>query len=281
MKKNHKTQKENLNNEIVDMDEKLKKQNENIELLKQKYKVLERQKEEEKKKLLNDENKKIDKYNELFKTYRETLNKYNVFEHDESHKEVSELVQIRKEFQSNLAKEHQLSNLNECKIKYETLEKRIEKLRNELLSYGYEYISGYQKYNSLIRIKDLSNGIEYNVNCHNFIQRKRNNKISEHYEPTRDRKITLRGLYKNFNGICYICGEKCDFSDWHINENGTRCFGGNYPSIEHLIPRSRGGKTEWKNAPKRVRTVSRTYGGVLSGGAVRHRIMRAFFNEEL
>ncbi len=40
-------------------------------------------------------------------------------------------------------------------------------------------------------------------------------------------------------------------------------------------------KEEWKNAPKRARTVSRTYGGCLSAEAVRHRIMRAFFNEEL
>ena len=40
-------------------------------------------------------------------------------------------------------------------------------------------------------------------------------------------------------------------------------------------------KCQWKNAPKRVRTVSRTYGGVLSASAVKHRIMRAFFNEEL
>ena len=40
-------------------------------------------------------------------------------------------------------------------------------------------------------------------------------------------------------------------------------------------------KCQWKNAPKRIRTVSRTYGGVLSAEAVRHRIMRAFFNEEL
>ena len=40
-------------------------------------------------------------------------------------------------------------------------------------------------------------------------------------------------------------------------------------------------KIDWKNAPKRVRTVSRTYGGCLSAEAVRHRIMRAFFNEEL
>lgn len=123
----------------------------------------------------------------------------------------------------------------------------LEKLKTELLSYGYEYISGYKKYDSTIRIKDLSNGIEYDVNCHNFIQRKRNNKICEHYEPDRNKKITLRGLYKIRCGICYICGEKCDFSDWWINEKGVRCFGAKYPSIEHKIPRSRGGKTQWDN----------------------------------
>jgi large subunit ribosomal protein L34e len=40
-------------------------------------------------------------------------------------------------------------------------------------------------------------------------------------------------------------------------------------------------RTLWKNAPKRMRTVSRVYGGCLSAEAVKHRIMRAFFNEEL
>ena len=40
-------------------------------------------------------------------------------------------------------------------------------------------------------------------------------------------------------------------------------------------------RTLWKNAPKRVRTVTRAYGGCLSAEAVKHRIMRAFFNEEL
>jgi len=40
-------------------------------------------------------------------------------------------------------------------------------------------------------------------------------------------------------------------------------------------------KSLWRNAPKRVRTVSRPYGGVLCAGAVRHRILRAFLNEEL
>jgi large subunit ribosomal protein L34e len=40
-------------------------------------------------------------------------------------------------------------------------------------------------------------------------------------------------------------------------------------------------KSEYKNLPKRRRTVTRAYGGSLSAEAVRHRVLRAFFNEEL
>ncbi len=40
-------------------------------------------------------------------------------------------------------------------------------------------------------------------------------------------------------------------------------------------------KTVFRNLPKRRRTVTRAYGGSLSHEAVRHRILRAFFNEEL
>ena len=40
-------------------------------------------------------------------------------------------------------------------------------------------------------------------------------------------------------------------------------------------------KTVFKNLPNRRRTVTRKYGGYLSAEAVRHRILRAFFNEEL
>ena len=40
-------------------------------------------------------------------------------------------------------------------------------------------------------------------------------------------------------------------------------------------------KTLLKNLTKRRRTVTRAYGGYLSHEAVRHRILRSFFNEEL
>ena len=70
-------------------------------------------------------------------------------------------------------------------------------------------------------------------------------------------RITLHKLSKVRNPI--ICG------DTGVELNGIK----------------RLDKCQWKNAPKRVRTVSRAYGGVLSSSAVRHRIMRAFLNEEL
>jgi large subunit ribosomal protein L34e len=38
---------------------------------------------------------------------------------------------------------------------------------------------------------------------------------------------------------------------------------------------------QFKNLSSRKRTVSRAYGGSLSHEAVRHRILRSFFNEEL
>jgi large subunit ribosomal protein L34e len=44
---------------------------------------------------------------------------------------------------------------------------------------------------------------------------------------------------------------------------------------------SRARNAQFKNLPKRKRTVARAYGGSLSHEAVRHRILRSFFNEEL
>ncbi len=40
-------------------------------------------------------------------------------------------------------------------------------------------------------------------------------------------------------------------------------------------------KSVFRNLPKRRRTVTRAYGGTLSAEAVRHRVLRSFFNEEL
>lgn len=61
-----------------------------------------------------------------------------------------------------------------------------------------------------------------------------------------DKDISLETLYKRDRGICYICGGKCDFGD-HTQINGHFTAGPNYPSIDHIIPISRGGMHAWDN----------------------------------
>ncbi|MBR4178015.1 MAG: HNH endonuclease [Bacilli bacterium] len=57
---------------------------------------------------------------------------------------------------------------------------------------------------------------------------------------------SLRELYKRDKGICYICNKPCDYNDYIVKNNNIIC-GNNYPSIEHVIPISKGGTDEWDN----------------------------------
>lgn len=52
-------------------------------------------------------------------------------------------------------------------------------------------------------------------------------------------EITVRSLYNRDSGICWICGGMCN-----INADGKS---NDYPSIDHIIPVSLGGKDEWDN----------------------------------
>jgi len=58
--------------------------------------------------------------------------------------------------------------------------------------------------------------------------------------------IELQELIKRDNNICYICKQECDSTDsqW---VNGAFIVGNNYPSIDHVIPISKGGTNTWDN----------------------------------
>lgn len=58
--------------------------------------------------------------------------------------------------------------------------------------------------------------------------------------------IPLQGLYERDNGICYLCGEKCDFNAVKII-NGVPYALGDYPSRDHIKPLSKGGLHSWNN----------------------------------
>ena len=61
-----------------------------------------------------------------------------------------------------------------------------------------------------------------------------------------DTTITIDKLIERDKGICYICGCKVDPDDYTV-ENGIKCIGKNYPTIDHVIPLSKGGTHSWDN----------------------------------
>ena len=61
-----------------------------------------------------------------------------------------------------------------------------------------------------------------------------------------DKGITLRRLYERDNGKCYICGRVCDWSDCERRDGAFIAYD-NYPSIDHVIPLSKGGLHAWDN----------------------------------
>lgn len=61
-----------------------------------------------------------------------------------------------------------------------------------------------------------------------------------------DKDITLKKVYQKSNGICYLCNTLTDFNDseW---KDGAFIVGEKYPTIEHIIPLSKGGLHSWDN----------------------------------
>ena len=62
----------------------------------------------------------------------------------------------------------------------------------------------------------------------------------------KDKDITLNKLYERDNGVCYLCGRVCEWTDCEWRD-GVFIVGRNYPTIEHLKPLSKGGTHTWSN----------------------------------
>jgi len=63
---------------------------------------------------------------------------------------------------------------------------------------------------------------------------------------TVDKDITVDGLFRRDNGVCAICGRRCNWEDYTIRE-GVKVCGDWYPSIDHIKPLARGGLHSWDN----------------------------------
>lgn len=57
-----------------------------------------------------------------------------------------------------------------------------------------------------------------------------------------DRSITLDKLIERDGLTCYLCGKTCDTSDKRWGS-----FGPDYPTIDHIVPLSKGGAHTWDN----------------------------------
>ena len=59
--------------------------------------------------------------------------------------------------------------------------------------------------------------------------------------------ISLDKLIKRDKNICHICGGKCSKKDYRVDNKGSFIAGNSYPSIDHLLPVSKGGTHTWDN----------------------------------
>lgn len=62
-----------------------------------------------------------------------------------------------------------------------------------------------------------------------------------------DWSISLDKLIQRDNGVCALCGQPVDPSAYHITSEGYFVAHGAYPSIDHIVPLSRGGTHTWNN----------------------------------
>ena len=62
-----------------------------------------------------------------------------------------------------------------------------------------------------------------------------------------DRDISLKKLFARDGGVCQICGRVCDYNDCYTTESGVFIAGEDYPSRDHIVPLSQGGKHSWDN----------------------------------
>lgn len=74
-------------------------------------------------------------------------------------------------------------------------------------------------------------------------QREYNHRRYEQYLHTHaySQRIKWQDLVELYGNRCVACGCEVNADDTWINENGRKCFGRKYPTVDHIIPMKHGG----------------------------------------
>lgn len=125
-------EKKNLQKQITEIEGKINQQIDLINNLNKKYEDLVKQKENEEKNLMSQDKLNIERYNSLYKRYKDMLNKYNIYEQEEDNKLSNDLEITKKAYEDNLLKEDLKIKLTEEKIKNEFLQKNMDYISNKV-----------------------------------------------------------------------------------------------------------------------------------------------------
>lgn len=113
----------------------------------------------------------------------------------------------------------------------------------------FEYVSGYKNMDSAVLVRCTYTGevVQRSMRTfridHTLSKATRRARMAEAIV---DKDISLNRLFERDEGICYICGKKCDKKDIRF-ENGYWMAGDLYPSIDHVKPLAKGGLHSWEN----------------------------------
>ena len=157
---------------------------------------------------------------------------------DHAHIPCKECETVRKE-KRNEEKEREKAELDRIKLQL----KEIKEQRRKLESFKRRFERDIER----VRNRDANRE-------RNRQKQRQRDKLNELKREKRiknngriDKDICLRSLYERDKGICHICGDHCDYSDHKVTDEGYFIAGLRYPSIDHVIPLSKGGTHTWDN----------------------------------
>lgn len=84
------------------------------------------------------------------------------------------------------------------------------------------------------------------ITCSQKCSQIRHDRIKNNHGIKVDYDISLAKLAMRDKGICQICHTPVDWNDLELVKVRYR-YGDNYPSIDHIIPKSKGGLHSWNN----------------------------------